>query len=152
MLDPRLLRTETERVRENLARRGFAFDAAGYLALEESRRQLQLRVEQARNERNVRSKEIGKAKAQGKDIAPLLAEVEYLGEDLKQAEGELAGVQERLTDLQLGLPNLLHDSVPEGRDESANQEQRRWGSPPQFDFQPLDHVELGGRLGLLDPE
>ena len=126
MLDPRLLRSEPERVRDNLARRGFALDSAAYLALENGRREVQLRVEQLRNERNVKSKAIGKAKAQGAEIAPLLAEVEHLGEALKAAEGELDTVQGQLRTLQLGLPNLLHDSVPEGRDESA----KNCGGPP----------------------
>ncbi|MCL4775977.1 MAG: serine--tRNA ligase [Gammaproteobacteria bacterium] len=148
MLDPRLLRSDPGRVAANLARRGFQLDTAAFLALEESRRGVQLRVEQLRNERNVRSKGIGRAKAQGADIAPLLAEVEHLGGELAAAEAELQAVQGQLDELQLGLPNLLQDSVPDGRDESANQELRRWGTPREFGFQPLDHVDLGARLGL----
>src|SRR5262245_792204 len=111
MLDPRLLRSELERVRENLARRGFVLDTGAFQALEARRRDLQVRVEQLRNERNVKSKGIGKAKAQGADIAPLLAEVEHLGAALGTAEGDLDAVQSQLSDLQLGLPNLLHESV-----------------------------------------
>jgi seryl-tRNA synthetase len=148
MLDPRLLRSDPGRVAANLARRGFQLDTAAFLALEESRRSVQLRVEQLRNERNVRSKGIGRAKAQGADIAPLLAEVEHLGGELVAAEAELQAVQGQLDELQLGLPNLLQDSVPDGRDECANQELRRWGTPREFGFQPLDHVDLGARLGL----
>ena len=148
MLDPRLLRSDPGRVAANLARRGFQLDTAAFLALEESRRSVQLRVEQLRNERNVRSKGIGRAKAQGADIAPLLAEVEHLGSELAAAEAELQAVQGQLDELQLGLPNLLQDSVPDGRDESANRELRRWGTPREFGFQPLDHVDLGARLGL----
>ena len=148
MLDPRLLRTDLDRVAANLARRGVRLDTAEFLALEEGRRSAQLRVEQLRNERNVRSKGIGKAKAQGTDIAPLLAEVEHLGAALATAEAELQAVQGQLDELQLGLPNLLDDSVPEGCDESSNQELRRWGTPREFGFQPLDHVDLGARLGL----
>jgi seryl-tRNA synthetase len=152
MLDPRLLRTDPERVRVNLARRGFAFDSAAYFALEERRRAMQVRAEQLRNERNVKSKGIGQAKARGTDIAPLLAEVEHLGAALKAAEADLDDVQQQLRDLQLGLPNLLHDSVPDGGDETANQELRRWGTPPSFEFPPKDHVDLGLGLGLLDLE
>jgi seryl-tRNA synthetase len=152
MLDPKLLRTELERVRDNLARRGFVLDTAAVEALEASRRELQQRVEQLRNERNVKSKAIGRAKAQGGDIGPLLAEVEHLGTGLAAAESELAAVLARLNDLQLGLPNLLHESVPEGRDETASRELRRWGELPDFAFQPLDHVDLGAKLGLLDLE
>ncbi len=150
MLEPRLLRSEPERVRDNLARRGFVFDTVAYLALEDTRRELQVRVEQLRNERNVRSKDIGKAKARGLDTAPLFAEVEHLGAELKSAEIGLDEVQKQLRDLQLGLPNLLQESVPDGRDETANRELRLWGEPPAFDFTPLDHVDLGARIGLLD--
>jgi len=148
MLDPRLLRSDLDQVAANLARRGFRLDTAAFVALEESRRGVQQRVEQLRNERNVRSKGIGRAKAQGADIAPLLADVERLGGELAAAEAQLQAVQGQLDELALGLPNLLQESVPEGRDESANQELRRWGTPRVFDFQPLDHVDLGARLGL----
>ena len=148
MLDPRLLRSDLDQVAANLARRGFRLDTAAFVALEESRRGVQQRVEQLRNERNVRSKGIGRAKAQGADIAPLLADVEHLGGELAAAEAQLQAVQGQLDELALGLPNLLQESVPEGRDESANQELRRWGTPRVFDFQPLDHVDLGARLGL----
>jgi len=152
MLDPRLLRSDTDRVRQNLARRGFDLDAGAYLALEERRRDAQLKVEQLRNERNVKSRGIGKAKAQGVDIAPLLAEVDTLGDALKAAEADLDAAQAQLLALQLGLPNLLHESVPDGRDETANREVRRWGNVPSFDFEPRDHVDLGAQLGLLDLE
>ena len=152
MLDPRLLRAEAERVRENLARRGFAFDTTAYAAMEEGRRELQARVEQLRNERNVRSKAIGLAKGRGEDVAPILAEVEHLGGSLKTAEVELEAVQGQLRNVQLELPNLLHDAVPPGRDESANLELRRVGEPRRFAFEPRDHVDIGARLGLLDFE
>jgi seryl-tRNA synthetase len=152
MLDPKLLRTELDGVRANLARRGFALDTGAFQALEDRRRALQVQVEQLRNERNVKSKGIGKAKAQGQDVAPLLAEVEHLGTALGHAEQDLTEVQRRLQDLQLGLPNLLQADVPEGRDESANKEVRRWGEPRRFEFTPKDHVDLGAGLGGLDLE
>jgi seryl-tRNA synthetase len=150
MLDPKLLRTDLESVRANLARRGFVLDTAAYLSLEERRRAVQVQVEQLRNERNVKSRDIGKAKAQGQDVTSLLAEVEHLGTALGNAERELTGVQRRLHELQLGLPNLLHPDVPEGRDEAANQELRRWGEPRKFQFAVKDHVDLGSGLGGLD--
>ena len=152
MLDPRLLRAESDRVQENLARRGFVFDTAAYAALEDSRRELQARVEQLRNERNVKSRAIGQAKGRGEDVAPILAAVEHLGGALKSAEVELESVLGSLRSVQLGLPNLLHDAVPLGRDESANAELRRWGEPRKFDFEAKDHVDVGARLGLLDFE
>ncbi len=150
MLDPRLLRTDPEAVRANLARRGFSLDVAALQDIEERRKVLQVRVEQSRNERNVRSKEIGKLKASGADTAPLMGTVKQLGEELAAAETELEALQQQLTELQLGLPNLLQPGVPDGRDESGNIEVRRWGTPRGFDFQPCDHVDLGNGSGLLD--
>lgn len=152
MLDPRLLRTDLEAVRAGLARRGFTLDTAFFAGREERRRELQVLVEQLRNDRNVRSKEIGRAKASGQDAEPLLAAVRDLGEQLAAAEAELATVQADLGAFQLGLPNLLRDSVPEGRDETANVEVRRWGTPRELGFAPLDHVALGAGSGLLDGE
>ena len=152
MLDVKLLRTDTDTVAANLARRGYALDVAAYQALESNRKALQTRVEELRNERNVKSKSIGKAKAAGEDIAPLLAEVEHLGDALKAADDELDGVQTRLRDLQLGMPNLLHESVPDGADEDSNEEVRRWGEPPAMEFAPRDHTDLGAALGMLDFE
>jgi seryl-tRNA synthetase len=150
MLDPKLLRTDPATVAANLARRGFVLDVARLTSLEESRRKWQLRVDELRNERNVNAKSVGKAKAQGQDIAPLLKQVETLGEELTKAEGELAAVQAQLDDITLGIPNTLQDSVPEGRDETANQEMRRWGEPRKFEFKPRDHVEIGEKLGQID--
>jgi len=150
MLDPRLLRTDPEAVRANLARRGFSLDVAAFQNIEEQRKVLQVQVEQSRNERNVRSKEIGKLKAAGTDASALMATVKQLGDELAAAEAELEVLQQQLTDLQLGLPNLLLASVPDGRDESANIEVRRWGTPREFDYQPRDHVDLGNGSGLLD--
>jgi seryl-tRNA synthetase len=150
MLDPKLLRTDPAAVAANLARRGFTLDVARLSALEESRKKSQVRSDELRNERNVHAKTVGKAKAQGQDIAPLLKQVEALGADLAQAEAELANVQAQLDDLTLGLPNMLHADVPDGRDETSNVEVRRWGEPRTFDFKARDHVELGEKLGQMD--
>jgi seryl-tRNA synthetase len=150
MLDPKLLRTDVDVVTANLARRGFVFPAAEYTALEDKRKVLQVRAEELRAERNTRSKNIGKAKAAGEDIAPLLKEVENLGQELDGANEELAGLQAELNDLLLGIPNLLDESVPEGNDENDNEEIRRWGERPAFDFEVKDHVDVAEGLGLLD--
>ena len=152
MLDAKLLRSDPEAIAANLARRGYHLDTAAYGALEERRKGLQTRVEELRNERNVKSKSIGKAKAAGDDIAPLLAEVENLGESLKGADAELDALQAELRALHLDMPNLLHDSVPDGADEASNTEVRRWGEPGHLDFAPADHTDLGARLGVLDFE
>jgi seryl-tRNA synthetase len=150
MLDSKLLRADPVAVAANLSRRGFEFDAARYSALEDRRKAAQVRVEELRNERNVKSKEIGKAKASGQDAGALMTEVQSLGAALEAGEAELETVQTELKDLQLGMPNLLDDSVPDGRDESDNAEVRSWGQPREFAFTARDHVDLGDSLGLLD--
>lgn len=150
MLDPRLLRTDLDGVRANLARRGFPLDAAAVQSLEERRKAVQVRVEELRSERNVRSREIGKLKAAGQDATGLLEAVKQLGDEQGDLEAQLTTLQGVLEDLQLGLPNLLLDGVPDGRDEAANVELRRWGTPRTFGFTPRDHVDLGTTSGLLD--
>ena len=150
MIDPKLLRAEPELVARNLARRGFKLDVAALKALEEKRKPIQVQADRLRSERNANAKAVGMAKAKGEDVAALIARSDGLAAELAEAERALAAVQEELEQWQLGLPNLLHDSVPDGRDESANVEVRRWGEPRKFDFQPLDHVDIGERLGLMD--
>jgi len=152
MLDPKLLRSDPQFVAQRLALRGFTLDTAQLESLESRRRELQTRTEQLQNERNVRSKSIGKAKAAGEDIQPLLAEVGQLGDDLDNAKRELGEVQQAWDDLVAGLPNLPHEGVPEGADESDNVELHRWGAPREFDFDVRDHVDLGARFGYLDFE
>ncbi len=152
MLDPKRLRNELEEVAARLARRGFVLDADAFRRLEETRRRVQVETEELRNERNVRSREIGKAKATGQDIGPLIEQVSDLGIRLETAEARLETTRARLQELLLGVPNLPHDSVPEGGDESANVEVRRWGEPPDFDFEPRDHVDLGAARGRMDFE
>jgi seryl-tRNA synthetase len=152
MLDPKRLRNDLPAVVAGLARRGFAFDEAGFAALEGERRELQVRTEELQAERNRRSKAIGQAKARGEDAAPLLAAVGQLGDELKAASTRLDALQAELEAFLLGIPNLPHADVPEGADEAANVEIRRWGEPPAFAFTPRDHVDLGEALGLLDTE
>jgi len=147
MLDPKLLRNDLEWVAGQLSRRGFELDTDSLQALEARRKDIQMQTQQLQAERNARSKGIGKAKAAGEDIAPLLKEVEGLGSQLKQKEDELAGVQDELNSILLGIPNIPHASVPDGKGEEDNPEIRRWGEPPGFDFEPKDHVDLGEHLG-----
>ena len=152
MIDPKLLRQATADVAANLARRGFTFDTDAYLALEERRKTLQVETEELRNDRNKSSKSIGKAKAQGEDIEALLAAVKDLGDKLDGNESELQSLQAEIRSIELGLPNLLQDDVPDGADEADNAEVRRWGEAPEFDFEPRDHIELGESLDMLDFE
>ncbi len=150
MLDPRLLRTDLAMVAEQLARRGLKLDTARIEALEAERKGLQVQVQELQNERNTSAKSIGRAKAAGQDVAPLLAAVADLGDRLKGAEERLNALQSELTEISLGLPNLPDESVPDGADETHNREERRWGQPTQFDFAPKDHVDLGVALGAMD--
>ncbi|MDN7132695.1 serine--tRNA ligase [Halomonas sp. MC140] len=152
MLDPKLLRGDLDTVAQQLARRGFVLDKAGLQSLESRRRELQTQTEQLQSERNTRSKAIGKAKASGEDIQPLLDEVSDLGDRLDAAKLELAAVQVEWDDAISGIPNLPHDSVPEGKNEDDNVELHRWGTPREFDFTVLDHVDLGKQSGYLDFE
>ena len=152
MIDPKLLRHAASDVAANLARRGFVFDADAYLDLEERRKALQVETETLQSERNSSARNIGKAKAQGEDIEPLLAAVKDLGDRLEANEKTLQAVQSQLRDIELGLPNLLADDVPTGDCEDDNTELRKWGEPAEFGFEPRDHIELGEKLGQLDFE
>jgi seryl-tRNA synthetase len=152
MLDPKLLRSDIRQVAAQLARRGYTLDTGKLQSLDERRRDIQVATQQLQAERNSRSRGIGKAKAAGEDIAPLLQEVEGLGDQLKTKEEELLTLQAELNAMLMGIPNLPHDSVPDGSGEDDNREIRRWGTLPEFDFEPGDHVDLGEQLGLLDFE
>jgi seryl-tRNA synthetase len=151
MLDIRQLRSDPQGVAANLARRGFALDLAQFTALESQRKGVQVEVDKLRNEINTTSKAIGNAKVQGQDVAPLLASGTALGAQLKNIDQKLADLQEEIQRHLLDLPNLVHDSVPPGRDASANIEMRRHGEPPKFEFEPADHVAIAEGLGGLDP-
>lgn len=150
MLDPKLLRTHLQDVAAILKRRGMKLDTENIKKLEIRRRELQMHTQELQNERNTRSRSIGKAKAAGEDIQPLLKEVARLGDALKEEENALKQLQEQLRDIALGLPNLPDASVPDGKDEEDNREERTWGEIPRFDFEPKDHVDLGEALGGLD--
>ena len=146
MLDPKCLRSDIDSTAERLASRGFKLDVEAFNALEEKRKALQIKTQELQNERNTRSKSIGKAKSQGQDIAPLLAEVSDLGEQLDAAKAELDTLLADINELTLGIPNLPHESVPVGKDETENQEILVWGEIPQFDFEVKDHVDIAEGL------
>ncbi len=153
MLDPVLLRAQLAQTAERLkATRGVAIDVAALDALEADRKRIQTRTQELQNLLNTRSKAIGAAKGKGEDVSALMAEVSGLGDELKANEAALAGIQARFADIALRLPNLPHESVPAGQDESHNVEVKRWGTPRSFEFSPRDHVELGARKGWLDGE
>lgn len=148
MIDIQLLRNDLDAVAARLANRNFALDTAAFAALENERKALQTRMQELQATRNATSKRIGQAKAKGEDVAPIMAEVATLGDELKAAEIAFELVQDKVQSLLLTIPNLPNESVPAGKDESANVEVRRWGTPKQFDFEVKDHVDVGTPLGL----
>ena len=152
MLDSKLLRSNLQDVADRLASRGYTLDVARIEALEEQRKTVQTRTEALQAERNARSKSIGQAKQRGEDIAPLMADVERMANELGAGKVELDAIQTELDAILLGLPNLPHESVPVGADEDGNVEVRRWGTPATFDFEVKDHVALGEKFGWLDFE
>jgi seryl-tRNA synthetase len=152
VIDPKLLRSDPEAVARNMARRGITLDVEALRALEEKRKPWQIELDRLRSERNANAKAVGMAKGKGQDASALIAKGEALTEDLAKAEQASTAVQEELEQWQMGLPNLLHDSVPDGQDEKSNVEVRRWGQPRAFDFKPQDHIAIGEKLGGLDFE
>jgi len=150
MLDAKLFRTDLESLAKELGRRGYELDTKAVEGLEARRRDLQIKTQELQSERNSRSKDIGAAKAKGEDIEPLLAQVNDLGEELKRCEQDLAELQGNVRDISLAVPNLLHESVPNGKSEEQNIEIRKWGTVREFEFDVLDHVDLTEDKGL-DP-
>lgn len=152
MLDPRLVRENPQEIADQLLKKGFEFPLEAYNSLEAERKEVQIETERLQQERNTRSKSIGKAKASGEDIAPLLAHVGELGEQLDAAKDRLNMLQAKLDQILLSTPNLPDDSVPRGTSEEDNIEVRRWGTPPEMGFEAQDHVSLGEGIGGLDFE
>lgn len=150
MLDVKRFRSELDVVAQGLARRHFVLDSARFSELEDQRKVVQKQLQDTQAERNAKSKGIGQAKARGEDIAPLLAEVEHLGEQMRQAEVAFAAIDAQLSDLLLAVPNIPHASVPAGKGEEDNIEVRRWGAPKQYDFDVKDHVALAEMRGWLN--
>ena len=148
MLDIKLLRTNPQQIATLLQVKGYTFDVDAFTALEEQRKTLQQQTEDLQNERNVKSKSIGKTKAAGEDIAPLLAEVGDLGERLVQSKAAFGSVQDAMQDLLMSLPNLPHESVPAGKSEDDNELLRTWGRPSSSVQEPMDHVDLAASGGL----
>ena len=148
MLDPRYVRSNPEEVAAILRKKHFELDVERLSALEERRKSLQIRTEQLQSERKSGSREFGKIKAQGGDIAGLKARMDKISAEVKEADQELTALQTDINQLLLEIPNLPHESVPEGKDEDDNVEIRTWGTPRNFDFTVKDHVDLGAPLGL----
>jgi len=152
MLDPKLVRSNIEDIAQKLIIKKYKFDTNRFSELEEQRKLIQTQTEELQSERNTRSKSIGKAKASGVDIAPLIAEMDEIGNNLETAKTELKSVQDELNSILAGMPNLPDSEVPEGESEDDNVEVRTWGQPAKFDFEAKDHIVLGEKTKLMDFE
>ncbi len=148
MLENKLLRGSINFVVEQLKRRNFTFDVDEFNNLEDQRKVIQVQTQELQNLRNTKSKAIGKAKASGEAIEPLLEEVSNLGKKLDDAKASLTNLQLMIDEIVMAIPILPHDSVPEGASESDNLELLKWGKPKKFEFKPKDHVDLGEMHGI----
>ena len=151
MLDPKRIRDDRNYIAKNLARRGMKFNLDEVIELDSQRRKLQSQLDNLRSEKKRVSREIGLAKSETAALSESKSRMRELNQDLKNYEKKLNKLSAQLNAFYLDFPNLLHDSVPDGTDESMNQEIRVWGEPRVFDFKVVDHVKLGQDLGLHDP-
>lgn len=152
MLEQRFFRDDIDQAFDLLSKRGFKLEKARINKLEQSRKTIQVETQDLQNQRNKKSKLIGREKSRGNDVSEILAEVNSLGEDLKEKENQLSEIQKELLEIILGVPNIPHESVPKGKDENDNQEIRKWGEPEDYNFDVLDHVDIGAQLGMMDFE
>ena len=148
MIDIQLLRKDIANVAARLATRKYQLDVDAFNALESERKAIQTRTEELQGKRNSQSKQIGMMKGKGEDTTALMAEVSGLGDELKANEIALSAVQAKISDFMQAIPNLPHESVPQGTDESGNVEVRKVGTPRTFEFAVKDHVDVGAPLGL----
>jgi seryl-tRNA synthetase len=152
MLDIRFVRDNTDAVRSALANRGYDLSIEGFLQAEGKRRGLLSKAEELRNRRNVVSDEIGRLKKKKEDASSLMEEMRGVSGEIKALDERLRELEEETVSFLLNVPNIPHRSVPVGRDETENAEVRRWGAPPEFDFTPLNHWDLGEMNGIMDFE
>jgi seryl-tRNA synthetase len=146
MLDPKRIRSEPEQLATLLKKKGFDLDVEKLSNLDARRKEIQLQTEALQNERNSRSKSIGKAKAAGEDVSEILQSMESLKQELEEKKDQLTALQNEINDYVMGIPNVPHESVPEGSSEDDNQEMSRWGKIAEYDFEVKDHAELGEAL------
>ncbi len=152
MLDSKLVRSSIDNVAAQLKKRGFVVEVDKYNALEERRKNLQMKMQELQNERNVRSKEVGQAKASGKNVDDVMQSLKELSDSLKKIEEDCAAAQAEIDTFLSFFPNIVHESVPIGKDEKENVVLRTWGEPKKFSFKPKEHIELGSDGGRIDFE
>lgn len=152
MLDLKVVRQSIENVAAQIKKRGIDLDISTFNRLEDQRKHLQIKMQELQNARNVRSKEVGQAKAAGKNVEDVMASLKQLSDELKSVEEQFAKTQVALDDFLAVIPNITHESVPVGKSEEDNVHVRTWGEPKKFSFTPKDHVELGANHGWMDFE
>ena len=154
MLDIKFVRENPEIVKDSLKRRG-DLDKIPWvdelLKNDRTWRSLQTEANNLRSKRNKLTEEIAKLRRQGQDASKLVKEAEQIPDQIKDLEKKTDELERKVTNTLMNLPNILHESVPFGKDENDNVEVKIWSKPPEFDFKPLDHIDLAGRLGLVDP-
>ncbi len=152
MLDIKFVRSQPEQVRQGMAKRNAKVPLDDFLKLDEERRKALVEVEQLKNKRNTVSKEVGRLKSQGQDASAYIKEMQEVGDRIQKLDGEVREIEGKLQDILMIIPNIPHESVPVGPDETGNQEIRKWGEPRKFDFSPKTHDEIGVGLGIMDFE
>ena len=150
MLDPQLIRNELNSIAKALDKRGVSIDTNKIQKIEDKRKAIQIKTEKLQADRNLISKEIGKMKAKGEDAENLLEKVTSIKNQLEKNEEELTAIQQELNELIIVIPNIPHESVPDGNSDVDNQLIREWGEKPSFDFKINDHVDLGESLEQID--
>lgn len=152
MLDIKLIRTEPEKVKATLARRKEKVDIDALLELDNKRRELLFKVEQLKGKQNETSKKIPAMKKEGKDIAPIFAEMKTLSAEISEFDNEIRELDEKINKVMLTIPNIPNPTVPDGETDADNVEVRRFMEPTKFDFEPKAHWDIGNDLGILDPQ
>lgn len=152
MLDQKRLRTDLDNIAQKLTKRGYTLDKTFWQNVEEQRKALQVKTEELQAQKNAGAKQVGEKKRNGEDVSELMAQMQTISSQMKQAEDALKALQDSIQAAALAIPNVPDDSVPEGADENDNVEIRKWGEPRQFDFTIKEHSDLGEALGLLDFE
>jgi seryl-tRNA synthetase len=152
MLDPRFVRENIDIVKTSLNSRNYKLTLDDFLKFEEERRSLQREADELKNKRNVVSEEIGKMRSQKQDASSLIEEMKGVSDTIKEFDEKIKALEEKIAEFLLNVPNIPHESVPVGKDETENIELRKWGEPRQFDFEPLNHWDIGEMLGIIDFE
>jgi len=152
MLDARFVREHIDVIKKSLMERNASIQFDEFLRLEEQRRTLLKEAEELRNKRNVVSEEVGKLRKQKQDAGKLIEEMKGVSDKIKELDEELKSLEESTNEFLLNVPNIPHESVPVGKDETENVVVRRWAEPRQFDFEPLNHWDIGEALGIIDFE